>query len=306
VAVAARDPERAAAFAARHGVERVHQTYDDLLADPEVEVVYNPLANGLHGPWNLRAIAAGKHVLSEKPFAANALEARTVAAAAQVAGATVVEAFHYPFHPLFQRACSLLVEGAVGDLQHVEAILRMPAPADEDPRWSLELAGGALMDLGCYSLHAIRQLGRLFLGGEPRVRSAEGRERAGRRGVDEQVAVELDYPSGATARGGADMAAPVVDFHLTVTGPAGVLHVPDYPRPHEDDSLILRRPGRDDVVEHLGIKSSYTYQLEAFAAHLREGVALPYDVADTVPQAELIDAAYAAAGFAPRPSTHLA
>ena len=103
VAVAARDPERAKVFAASHGVERVHATYDDLLADPEVEAVYNPLANGLHGPWNLRALAAGKHVLAEKPSAANAAEARTVRAAVARAGVVYMEAFHYPYHPLFQR-----------------------------------------------------------------------------------------------------------------------------------------------------------------------------------------------------------
>lgn len=303
VAVAARDVSRARAFASAHGVERVHDTYDDLLADPEVEAVYNPLANALHGPWNLRAIRAGKHVLSEKPFASNAAEAREVAAAARAAGVVVLEAFHYPFHPLFRRVVELIDSGAVGEVRDVEAILRMPAPPDSDPRWSLELAGGATMDLGCYSLHVIRQLGLRFLGGEPSVVSARGVERAGRSGVDESLLVELTYPSGATASGGSDMASPDVwDFHLTVTGSEGVLHVPDFPRPHEDDSLTLRRNGEAEVVEHLGSRSSYTYQLEAFAAHLRSDTPLPYDVTDTVPQAELIDAAYRAAGFEPRPA----
>lgn len=303
VAVAARDLGRATQFATRHGVERVHATYEDLLADPEVEVVYNPLANGLHGPWNLRAIAAGKHVLAEKPFASNATEAREVAVAARAAGVVVLEAFHYPFHPLFQRACALLADGAVGQIRHVEAILRMPAPPESDVRWSLELAGGAAMDLGCYSLHAIRQLGLRFLGGEPTVVSATAVTREGRPGVDESLSVELRYPSGATATGRADMAAPNLwDFHLTVTGTAGVLHVPDYPRPHEDDSLILRRTGEAEVVEHLGSRSSYTYQLEAFAAAVRDRAGLPYDIEDTVPQAELVDAAYRSAGFSPRPS----
>jgi predicted dehydrogenase len=100
------------------------------------------------------------------------------------------------------------------------------------------------------------------------------------------------------------MAAPDLwDFHLTVTGTEGVLHVPDYPRPHEDDSLVLRRTGEPEVVEHLGSRSSYTYQLEALAAHVRHGAPLPYDVSDTVPQAKLVDSAYVAAGFTPRPSS---
>jgi predicted dehydrogenase len=160
------------------------------------------------------------------------------------------------------------------------------------------------MDLGCYALHAQRQLGLHFLGGEPRVVSGSGRERAGHPGVDESLSVELAFPSGATGSAGSDMASPDVwDFHLTVTGSEGVLHVPDYPRPHEDDSLVLRRTGEAEVVEHLGSRSSYTYQLEAFAAAVRGEGRLTYDVEDTVPQAELIDAAYEAAGFAPRPSS---
>ena len=244
VAVAARDPQRAAVFARQHGVERVHQSYEDLLADPEVEAVYNPLANSLHGPWNLRAIEAGKHVLSEKPFASNAAEAREVEAAAQGAGVTVLEALHYPFHPLFQRTCELIAAGAIGEVQRVETQLRMPAPPDDDPRWSLQLAGGATMDLGCYALHCARQLGTRFLGGEPSVVSGSGRDRAGRPGVDEALSVELLYPSGVTGSAGSDMSSPGVwDFHLTVAGSDGVLHVPDFPRPHEDDTLVLRRTG---------------------------------------------------------------
>src|SRR4029450_10347241 len=92
VAVAARDRRRPAPFAAPHGVERVLDTYVDVAADPEVEVVYNPLANGLHGPWNLAAIAAGKHVLSEKPSASNAEEGRDAPDAAHAAGLTLLEA----------------------------------------------------------------------------------------------------------------------------------------------------------------------------------------------------------------------
>lgn len=302
VAVAARDPQRAATFAGQHGVERVHATYDDVVTDPDVEVVYNALPNALHAPWNLRAIRAGKHVLAEKPFASNTGEAREVAAAASAAGVTVLEAFHYPFHPIFQRVCELLGSGVLGEIVDVEAPMRMPAPPDEDPRWSLELAGGAMMDLGCYSLHCARQIGRRFLGGEPTVVRATARERNGRPGVDEFLTAELSYPSGATAHVGGDMDAPGWDFHLTVTGTEGVLQVPDFPLPQRDDTLVLELAGGTRSVEHLGRRSTYTYQLEALAAHLRQGTPLPYDVDDTVPQAQLIDAAYRAAGFEPRPS----
>lgn len=108
-----------------------------------MDVVDNPLVNALHARWNLAAVRAGKHVLAEKPFAANAEQAAVVSAAAVEAGVTVVEVFHYQFHPLFQRVCELVGAGAIGDVVDVEAMLRMPAPPDSDPRWSLELAGGA-------------------------------------------------------------------------------------------------------------------------------------------------------------------
>jgi predicted dehydrogenase len=114
VAVAARQPERAKAFAAEHGVERVVADYQALVDDPEVEAVYNPLANALHAPWNLAAVAAGKPVLSEKPFAGNAQRAREVRDAAARAGVPVVEAFHQLYHPITARLLELAADGEIG------------------------------------------------------------------------------------------------------------------------------------------------------------------------------------------------
>jgi predicted dehydrogenase len=300
VAVAARDPQRAAAFAEQHGVERVHPTYEDLLADPGVEAVYNPLANSLHATWNLRALAAGKHVLTEKPSAANAAQAAQVRDAVRTAGTVFMEAFHYPYHPLFRRVCELLEAGAVGEIRHLQAVLRMPAPPDDDPRWSLGLAGGATMDLGCYSLSCLRLLGR-YAGGEPTLVSARAEERAGRPGVDERLFVEVAYPSGATGSGGSDMDCPERDFALTVEGSEGEVVVPMFPVPNEDDTLILRRGG-EERVEHLGRRSSYTFQLEAFANAVRDGARVLTDADWAVATMELVDAAYRMAGLEPRGS----
>lgn len=303
VAVAARDATRAQEFAQEHGVERVAPSYEELLADPEVEVVYNALPNGLHGPWNAAALRAGKHVLSEKPFAVDAAEAREVVAAAQATDHYVLEGFHYPFHPLYRRIVELVADGAIGQLRHVEAPMRMPAPDAGDPRWNLGLAGGSTMDLGCYAFHAGRHLGRVLAGGEPIIERAVARERPGQAGVDEWLSVEARYPSGATATLGSDMdSGDVWDFHLTVVGTHGSLRAAEFLRPHLDDSLVLRRDGRDDVVERLGTRSSYTYQLEAFTDLIRDGRPLPYDpLDDAVAQAAFIESAYRAAGFEPRP-----
>jgi predicted dehydrogenase len=117
VAVAARDPRRARLFAERHGVERVLGCYADVVRDPEVDVVYNPLANSLHAPWNLAAIAAGKPVLTEKPSARDRAEAQRVREAADAAGVAVMEGFHYLFHPVSQRIFDLAAGHALGELR---------------------------------------------------------------------------------------------------------------------------------------------------------------------------------------------
>ena len=142
VAVAARDRGRAETFARSYGVERVVDTYADLVADPEVDVVYNPLANAFHAPWNLAAIQAGKAVLTEKPFARNATEAEVVREAARRRGTVVMEGFHYLFHPIIKRMFGLLADGTLGTLQHVEVVMKMPEPKPDDARWKLQLAGG--------------------------------------------------------------------------------------------------------------------------------------------------------------------
>jgi predicted dehydrogenase len=299
VAVAARDRGRAEAFAARHGVEQVHGSYAAVVTAPEVDLVYNPLANALHGPWNLAAVRAGKHVLSEKPFAANAAEAREVRAAARAAGVTVLEGFHYLFHPVVLRAHEILASGEIGELRHVEALTKMPAPPDTDPRWSLDLAGGSLMDLGCYGLHAHRMLAP-FAGGKPALVRARGGTRAGRPGVDEWMDAEFAFPAGATGRSLSHMAD---DWCMTLrmVGSAGELTVADYVQPHKDDRVRVTTSAGTRT-EELGKRSSYLYQLEAVRAHLREGARLPIEVDDAVETAEMIDAVYIAAGFEPRPS----
>ena len=299
VAVAARDRGRAETFAAEHGVERVHDSYADVLADPEVEAVYNPLANGLHGPWNVAALAAGKHVLTEKPSASSAAEAREVRDTAARAGLVFMEAFHYLYHPVAQRLLEVLGSGEIGELRHVEVHMEIPPPPDGDLRWSLPLAGGGLMDVGCYGLHLYRVLGR-FAGGAPRVTGAEGRERAGQPGLDEWVRAELAFPGGATGVLYSSMAAEEVRMTARLVGDAGEVSAGNFVLPHRDDSVRVTAGGTERE-ERLGLRPSYAYQLEAFAAAVRDGGPVPTDADDAVATAELIDDCYRAAGFDLRP-----
>ena len=299
VAVAARDRRRAEAFAQEHGVERVVAGYADLVADPEVDVVYNPLPNGLHGPWNSRALQAGKHVLSEKPSASNADEAVAVGDAVQKAGTTFMEAFHYLFHPVTRRLLAVVESGELGRVEHVDTMMAIPAPPNDDPRWSLALAGGAMMDLGCYGLHAQRMMGR-FAGGPPELVSARAGVRGELTDVDEWLDAELAFPGGATGSARCHMAYKEVEMTFRVVGTEGEAVVHNFVQPHLDDRLsVSTRSG--PRVEACGKRSSYTYQLEAFASAVRSGTPLPIDADDAISNMRLIDACYRAAGMSPRP-----
>lgn len=301
VAVAARDRSRAEAFAAEYGVEHVVDSYDEVLTHPDVEAVYNPLANGLHGPWNLAAVRAGRHVLSEKPFASNAFEAAEVRDAGHEAGVVVAEAFHYRYHPLMARVLELVGSGELGELREVRGVMEIEAPADTDPRWSYALAGGALMDLGCYPLHAHRSLAPLC-GGEPAVTAVRGGERAGAPGVDEWAEVELAFPSGVTGLARCHMAAPAETMTLEITGTRGSLRAENFVLPQHDDRLTVRTDGGGERLERLGTRTSYTYQLAAFTAAVREGAPLLTDADDAVRTMQLIDRVYDGLGLGPRPT----
>ena len=301
VAVAARDRERAEAFAEKHGIERVHGSYADVIADPEVEAIYNPLANSLHAPWNKQAILAGKHVLTEKPFASNRDEAAEVRDLARGRSLVVFEGFHYLYHPLMSRLMALLADGELGTLQRVESTMFMSAPSADDPRWSLDLAGGALMDLGCYALHAQRVLGD-FAGGEPRLVGAAGAERAGAPGVDEWAEAHLEFPSGATGRARCSMVSEDWDMSLRVIGSAAEALIPDFLYQRYDDRIIITS-GSGARTEHCGDATSYTYQLDTFIKAVRHGEQYRTDADDAVATMSLIDDCYRNIALEPRSGT---
>ena len=296
VAVAARDRSRAETFAAQRGVEKVHQTYAEVIDDPEVEVVYNALVNSLHAQWNQYALSAGKHVLSEKPFASNAAEASLVRNVARTAPGQIVEGFHYLHHPVNQRLRELVTSGELGDVQQVDIELSIPAPPETDPRWSLELAGGATMDLGCYVLNAARQVGR-WSGETPSVVSAEATLK--KPDIDSAMRVELAYPNGVQGQLHWDMNAEDRQMVWTVTGTAGRAVVPAFAVPHMDNRIVITRDGSTEE-KTLCEQTSYTYQLAALADTPQTGAEFLIDVDDSVANAELIDEVYRKAGLALR------
>ncbi|HUB22180.1 MAG TPA: Gfo/Idh/MocA family oxidoreductase, partial [Streptosporangiaceae bacterium] len=262
-AVAAREPARAREFADRHGIPVVHPTYQALIADPEVDAIYNPLPNSLHAPWTLRAIAAGKHVLCEKPFTSNEVEAVEVAEAAKAAGIVVMEAFHYRYHPLARRM--LIAAGDIGELRHVEASLCFPLPRFSDIRYRFDLAGGATMDAGCYAINCIRMLGQ----GEPKVTGARARLHAP--DVDRAMTADFRFPGGATGRIRASLwSAQPLRVSAKAIGERGEMRVLNYLAPQAFSLLRIRTPeGRR--WERVRGDATYTYQLRAFAVAVLRG-----------------------------------
>ncbi|GHJ43948.1 oxidoreductase [Catellatospora sp. TT07R-123] len=294
-AVAARDPGRAREFAAKHGVPVVHRDYEALLADPELDAVYIPLPNGLHEQWTLRALAAGKHVLCEKPLTSNAEQARRVQAAADGSGLVVMEAFHYRYHPLIRRVEQLLAEGAIGPVRHVRSAMCFPLPRFGDIRYNLALAGGATMDAGCYAIHVLRLLG----GGEPQVVSAAAKLRSP--GVDRAMTAQFRFEGGATGQMTASMwSSKLLDFAAFVEGERGSIRIPMYLMPSVWPRFTLVRDGRR-TVEKVPGEATYTHQLRAFADAVLRGAPVLTPPADSVANMTVIDAVYRAAGLDLRP-----
>jgi predicted dehydrogenase len=291
-----RDRTFAESFAAERGIAKVHDTYADLIADSDVDLVYNALVNSLHAPWNIAALKAGKHVLSEKPLTSNAEEARAVRAAAQSSSGQIIEGFHYLHHPVNLRLRDLVTSGSLGEIRSVSLVLAIPAPPDTDHRWSLELAGGATMDLGCYVLDAARQLG-LWMETAPEIINVEATLRAPE--VDASMHVELAYPGGVTGDCVWDMDAGKRTMSWSVTGTKGVATSPAFVLPHTDNRLVVTRNGRTSE-EVLGDQTSYTYQLACFADALQDRHPFPADMDGSVANAELIDECYRRAGLSPR------
>ena len=297
-AVAARDPSRAEAFAARHGIATVHRDYAALVADPDLDVIYNPLPNGLHGRWTVAALEAGKHVLCEKPFTANRAEAEQVAAVAQGGGQVVAEAFHYRYHPLARRLREVVAGGELGRIHHVEASICFPLPRFDDIRYRLDLAGGALMDAGCYAVHMLRLVGMA----EPEVVSARAQLRSP--GVDRALRADLRFPDGPTGRLVCSMwSRSLLRLSVRVSGDRGELRVFNPLAPQFPHRMTVRTADGHRV-EHFARRSTYTYQLEAFRDAVEHGAPLLTPPADSIANMTVIDALYRAAGLEPRqPST---
>lgn len=295
VAVAARSRARADEFAAQHGIGRVWDTYEDLLADPDLDAVYIPLPNSEHGRWTLAAVDAGRHVLVEKPFAANAAEAEAVAAHVDASDRVVMEAIHSRYHALVTRVLTLIAEGAIGDLVDVSAHFDVHLPDRTNIRYQQDLAGGSTMDLGCYSLF----FARAVVGEEPTVVSATARPADDPR-LDEALSAQLLFPGGVTGTISSSLLEDVERQSATVTGTRGTIQVEGFIHPQNGNSITVTVDGVTTSHDVPGSPTSYAEQLRVFVDAVRTGVPLLTGTANAVAQARVIDQMYVAAGLEPR------
>jgi predicted dehydrogenase len=290
--IAARDRSRAEQMAEREGIPRVLDDYDALLADPDVDAVYVPTPAALHGVWMQRAIAAGKHVLCEKPFTANADEAEDVAALAAGSGLVVMEAFHSQHHPAWARVRELLAEGAIGEVRSAEADFCVEIADRADIRWQESMGGGALMDLGVYPLRFLTHVL-----GAPTVRSAEAVEVDG---VDASIVVHLDLPGGVPGTVRASMVA-AEDQSVVgrVVGSAGSITLHSPYGPQNGGRLVVERDGVE-TEEPVDTTASYVFMLRSFADAVLRGGDPVSGTVQAVAAMRLVDDAYRAAGMRPR------
>ncbi len=290
-AVAARDPARATAFAAKHGIPAT-RTDDELIADESIDAIYNPPPNGLHHEWTLKALAAGKHVLCEKPFTANASEASDIADRVRESGLVVMEAFHYRYHPLAARMVEITAE--LGEIRRVETAMCFPLPRFSDIRYQYALAGGALMDAGCYAMDCARLLGP----GEPEVTGARALTLRRDPRVDRAMTVDLRYPSGAAGRVHTSMwSSALLRVRARVIGEHGRMTVTNFAAPQYFHRISVTAGGRTRREKVAG-EPTYTHQLRAFAAAVGGDTAANLTPpSDSIRTMSLIDSAYAAAGL---------
>lgn len=286
-AVAARDPARAAEYAGRHGIARVHASYADLCRDPDVDLIYIGTHPAVHREIAVLAIEAGKPVLVEKPFAMTAAEARDMLDRARAAGVPVFEAMHSLHHPLFARLLALLRQDVLGPHRRLDAEFSVPIDRNaHEFRWRADLGGGALMDLGIYPLAwARRLLGQAFTVERASADIVDG--------VDAAFDAELCFPSGVTASVRSSMRASSRIAQLTLTGERGSLIVVNPLAPQHGHRLLLSVDGVTTEEKVTG-PSTYEAQLAAVRDAVQGRATFPLPADDPYRSMQAIDAVRAA------------
>jgi D-xylose 1-dehydrogenase (NADP+, D-xylono-1,5-lactone-forming) len=288
VAVASRDPGRAAAYATEWSIPRAVAGYQTLLEDTGIDAIYIPLPNTLHAPWTLAAIAAGKHVLCEKPLALDPADVDRIAAAASAAGVIVEEGFMYRHEPLTARVTSLLNDGAIGAVRAVVSGFTFALEGAPNIRLDPALGGGSLWDVGSYPV----TYAQLIMGHEPKMVFGSAHRHAS--GIDEEFMGLLRFDAGATANIFAGFRTPYRTW-LEVLGSEGGLTVPNPFRPGPLETLELERHGTVEPIEVPGSPALFVREIEDFEAAVLDQAAPVVSLEESRRTAATLAALHAAA-----------
>ena len=282
--------EHLARYARKHRIPETYRSFDALLANPSIDAVYIPLPISMHADWCARAIEAQKHVLCEKPLAANAAEAERVLAASRGTGLVVAEAMHFRYHPLVERVRQIIRDDEIGDIAHIDARFSAYLPFD-DFRFHYETGGGGTIDMGCYPIGFIRAVTEQ----EPTVLEAE----AGLHGtlIDRWMRAAMRLPSGCDVRLFVGMrCSTLLSVSMKIVGSRGRIDILNFIKPEVYHRLKIRT-ATGVRRERVPGGSTYAAQLEAFAEAVRDGTEPITTIADAVNNARVIDALYLAAGL---------
>ncbi len=289
-AVASRRADAARNYADRHGIALAYDSYEKLLSDPGIDLVYNALPPAGHAEWSIAALKAGKHVLCEKPIAMNVAQARAMYATARESGRILMEAFHDRYHPVFQHLMALKKDGLLEGVRHVKAEFYVNIPFDEKSiRHDPTQGGGCMMDLGCYPLHWLRS----FFASEPEILSASAKKTP--LGVDESMTAELRFGSVAATLI-ADIARPPFEARLRVDTETGFIEIDNPVLPHKGHAI---RHDLNGALKEFTLAggTTYDYQLAAFLDAVKTGREPITGSEDSINNMIALERIYHAAGF---------
>jgi xylose dehydrogenase (NAD/NADP) len=257
LAVASRSQDKADEYARKNKIKRSYGSYEDLLADPDVDVIYNPLPNNLHAVWTIKAVQAGKHVLCEKPLALRLTEVDEMSAAAEKFGKVIAEAFMYRSHPQTLKAREIVTSGKLGKIKLVRGSYTYPGTDPDNYRWKPEMGGGGLWDVGCYPLSYTR----FILDSEPL--EVFGWQVTGLTGVDEVFTAQMRFPENAYAQFDCSVKIPYHVF-MEIVGDEATLIIPKPFNPGVKETLYLTKDGKTETIAVKGTEA-YIGEVEDMA-----------------------------------------
>ncbi len=301
-AIASRDRSKAEEPARTLGIEKIYGSYEELLADPQIDVIYNPLPNHLHVPWTLKAAEAGKHVLCEKPLSLTLAEARTLLPIQARTKVKIGEAFMVRTHPQWLRTRELIASGRIGELRSIQGFFSYHNVNPANIRNIPECGGGALMDIGCYPINISR-----FLFGEEPVSAMGLIERDPAMKTDRLTSAILHFPSGQSVFTCSTQLVPYQRINVFGTKGRIEIEIP-FNTPNDRPCRILIDDGRDlfgggITIEAFPVCDQYTIQGDAFSRAIIENTAVPVPLEDAIKNMAVIEAVFrsAASGKAETP-----